>query len=55
MGPSQEKIDALERKMKRLNILRTDIEEKFIKAGGRAARKLTSRTVRSIYFIKKPI
>ncbi len=40
MGPSQEKIIALEKRMKDLGILKSDIEEKFIKAGGRGGQKV---------------
>ncbi|MFH2092367.1 MAG: peptide chain release factor-like protein [Pseudomonadota bacterium] len=40
MGPSQEKISALEKRMKALGICPEDIEEKFIKAGGRGGQKV---------------
>lgn len=40
MGPSKEKIDALEKEMKKLNIAKTDIEEKFIKSSGRGGQKV---------------
>ncbi len=40
MGPSQEKIVALEKRMKDLGISKSDIEEKFIKAGGRGGQKV---------------
>lgn len=40
MGPSPEKIAALEKKMKKLGICKEDIEEKFIKAGGRGGQKV---------------
>lgn len=40
MGPSPEKLKALEEKMNRLGISKNDIEEKFIKAGGRGGQKV---------------
>ena len=52
MGPSQEKIDALERKMKRLNISRSDIEEKFIKSGGRGGQKV-NKSNSAVFLVHK--
>jgi protein subunit release factor B len=40
MGPSKEKILALEQKMKELCIEKTDIEEKFVKSSGRGGQKV---------------
>ncbi len=40
MGPGKNKIDALEKKMKILNIHKKDIEFKFIKASGRGGQKV---------------
>lgn len=40
MGPEKNKIDALENKMKVLNIDKKDIQFKFIKASGRGGQKV---------------
>lgn len=40
MGPTKEKIEALEKEMKTLNISRSDIEEKFIKSSGKGGQKV---------------
>jgi protein subunit release factor B len=40
MGPGQDKIDALKKRMKDLDIRKEDIEEKFIKSGGRGGQKV---------------
>lgn len=40
MGPSKEKIAALHDRMKKLGVLKKDIEEKFIKASGRGGQKV---------------
>ncbi len=40
MGPSRKKMDALNRKMLKMGILKKDIEEKFIKASGRGGQKI---------------
>ena len=50
MSPGQEKIDALNRRMERLNIRREDIEEKFIKASGRGGQKVNKSS--SAVFLK---
>ena len=50
MGPSQKKIDALEKKMKQLNVKKEDIEEKFIKSSGRGGQKVNKSS--SAVFLK---
>lgn len=40
MGPSKEKIEALEARMADLGIRKQDIEEKFIKSSGRGGQKV---------------
>lgn len=40
MGPSKEKILALEQKIKKLGIEKNDIEEKFVKSSGRGGQKV---------------
>ncbi len=40
MGPSKEKILALEKKIKKLGIKKEDIEEKFVKSSGRGGQKV---------------
>ncbi|OQY08254.1 MAG: peptide chain release factor-like protein [Desulfobacteraceae bacterium 4572_123] len=40
MGPGKNKIDALEKKMKVLNINKKDIQFKYIKASGRGGQKV---------------
>ncbi len=40
MGPGKDKIEALEKKIKGLNINKKDIEFKFIKASGRGGQKV---------------
>lgn len=40
MGPSAEKIAQLENRMNALGITKADIEEKFIKSGGRGGQKV---------------
>ena len=40
MGPSKDKIQALELKMEKLGIKKKDIEEKFIKSSGRGGQKV---------------
>lgn len=53
MGPSQEKINALEKQMKTLNILKSDIQEKFIKCGGRGGQKV-NKTNAGVYLLHIP-
>lgn len=48
MGPGKDKIDALEKKMKELNIDRKDIEFKFIKASGRGGQKV-NKSVSAVF------
>ncbi|MCF8045763.1 MAG: peptide chain release factor-like protein [Desulfarculaceae bacterium] len=50
MGPGQEKIDALNRRMEKLNIRKEDIQEKFIKSSGRGGQKVNKSS--SAVFIK---
>ena len=50
MGPSKEKILALEKKMKALGIKKEDIEEKFIKSSGRGGQKVNKSN--STVFLK---
>ncbi|THB76485.1 MAG: peptide chain release factor-like protein [Desulfobacteraceae bacterium] len=40
MGPTKEKLDALDKKMAELNIGKSDIEYKYIKASGRGGQKV---------------
>ena len=50
MGPGQEKIDALNRRMEKLNIRKEDVEEKFIKSSGRGGQKVNKSS--SAVFVK---
>lgn len=50
MGPSKEKIDALEKRAVALGIQKKDIEEKFIKSSGRGGQKVNKTS--SAVFIK---
>lgn len=50
MGPGQEKIDALNRRMEKLNIGKQDLEEKFIKSSGRGGQKVNKSS--SAVFLK---
>ncbi len=49
-GPGQDKIDALNRRMEKLNIRKQDIEEKFIKSAGRGGQKVNKSS--SAVFVK---
>lgn len=50
MGPSKEKISALEKRMSDLGIKKEDIEEKFIKSSGRGGQKINKTS--SAVFLK---
>ncbi len=50
MGPSIEKISALEKRMSDLDIKKEDIEEKFIKSSGRGGQKINKTS--SAVFLK---
>ncbi len=50
MGPTQEKIDALEKRMAALGIRKADIEEKFVKSAGRGGQKVNKSN--SAVFLK---
>nr|NJM01342.1 peptide chain release factor-like protein [Desulfobacula sp.] len=53
MGPSKEKISALEKRMSDLGIKKEDIEEKFIKSSGRGGQKINKTS--SAVFLKHKI
>ena len=53
MGPSREKITALEKRMSDLGIKKEDIEEKFIKSSGRGGQKVNKTS--SAVFLKHKI
>lgn len=53
MGPSKEKIFALEKRMSDLGIKKDDIEEKFIKSSGRGGQKINKTS--SAVFLKHKI
>lgn len=50
MGPSREKIEALEKRVADAGILKRDIEEKFIKSSGRGGQKVNKTS--SAVFLK---
>ncbi len=50
MGPDKKKLEALEKKMKELDITRQDLEEKFIKSSGRGGQKVNKSS--SAVFIR---
>jgi len=53
MGPSKEKISALEKRMSNLGIKKEDIQEKFIKSSGRGGQKINKTS--SAVFLKHKI
>lgn len=53
MGPGPEKIADLEKRMKALGISKADIEEKFIKSGGRGGQKV-NKSNSGVYIRHKP-
>lgn len=53
MGPTREKISALEKRMSDLGIKEDDIEEKFIKSSGRGGQKINKTS--SAVFLKHKI
>lgn len=50
MGPTKEKIEALEKRMTAAGIFKKDIEEKFIKSSGRGGQKVNKTS--SAVFLK---
>ena len=52
-GPSKEKLAALEKRMNRLGILKSEIEEKFIKGGGRGGQKVNKSSSAVFLFHEK--
>ena len=53
MGPNKAKIEALESRMKLLEIKKMDIEEKFIKASGRGGQKV-NKSVSAVFLKHLP-
>ncbi|WDP93038.1 MAG: peptide chain release factor-like protein [Desulfobacter sp.] len=53
LGPGQQKIDALEKKMAALGIRKQDIREKFIKASGRGGQKL-NKSSSAVFLVHTP-